>query len=259
SADLGAFRWTPQKGLELMSDLLKSGGAASQVAGWQLNGAVGVSADGAVIVGTGIDPNGRRQAWRAQFPTLRLTNFPLANYTPYTAPIITVFDHSMRAAPNATLLGLYNCDGVVLAFTGDVAARAEIHKRFNSFGTHPGDTNCADGLGYTSSTTTADSPPFALQGVNYTGIHFTGPKYLYYDGHPGYDYRATWGTPVFSVTAGTVFYPHSAVGMIGSPGRDKSPEYDAYCRWHSLGLVPDSAKDQFRIYYLHLLTHENDF
>jgi probable HAF family extracellular repeat protein len=84
SSDLGAFRWTAERGLELISDLLKSGGTSAQIAGWQLVGATGVSADGAVIVGTGVDPNGHRQAWIVHFspcsPTLSTISATLCHY-----------------------------------------------------------------------------------------------------------------------------------------------------------------------------------
>src|SRR5262249_48270915 len=101
---------------------------------------------------------------------LSLVSFPLLNHTPYTAPIVTVFDHSMNTASNSGIVGLYNCDGMVLAFTGDAAIGAFTHGKYNSFGKNPGDTTCSHGLGYANGSTKKTSEPFTLAGVNYTGI-----------------------------------------------------------------------------------------
>ncbi len=58
-----AFRWTPGKGMESVRQLLIDSGV--DLTGWHLSGAHGVSADGRVIVGDGINPNGQYEAWRA--------------------------------------------------------------------------------------------------------------------------------------------------------------------------------------------------
>ncbi len=62
-----AFRWTAAEGMRSLRDILvKDYGLGNQLAGWILNIAVGCSADGRVIVGTGTDPAGNEEAWIAR-------------------------------------------------------------------------------------------------------------------------------------------------------------------------------------------------
>jgi probable HAF family extracellular repeat protein len=67
SASDRAFRWTPKKGMQNLQGLLVRAGVTS-VNGWILLGATGVSADGTVIVGEGINPAKQREAFRAVLP-----------------------------------------------------------------------------------------------------------------------------------------------------------------------------------------------
>jgi probable HAF family extracellular repeat protein len=67
SASDRAFRWTTQKGMQNLQQLLVKAGVTS-VSGWILLGATGVSADGTVIVGEGINPAKQREAFRAVLP-----------------------------------------------------------------------------------------------------------------------------------------------------------------------------------------------
>jgi probable HAF family extracellular repeat protein len=62
-----AFRWTSQRGIENLQQLLQKAGVTS-VNGWVLLGATGVSRDGTVIVGEGINPAKQREAFRAVVP-----------------------------------------------------------------------------------------------------------------------------------------------------------------------------------------------
>ena len=52
-------------GMRALADVL-SGLGVTEYAGWVLQRANGISADGLTIVGTGIDPQGRPQAWFAR-------------------------------------------------------------------------------------------------------------------------------------------------------------------------------------------------
>jgi len=66
SSDVGAdvaVIWDEAGRLHVVSDLLASDGRAMS-AGWTLTRARGLSADGRVIVGDGIDPSGAAEAWR---------------------------------------------------------------------------------------------------------------------------------------------------------------------------------------------------
>jgi probable HAF family extracellular repeat protein len=67
SASNRAFRWTASKGMQDIQKLLLNAGATS-VQGWILTNANRVSADGTVIVGTGLDPNKQTRAFRATLP-----------------------------------------------------------------------------------------------------------------------------------------------------------------------------------------------
>ena len=62
-----AFRWTAATRMQSVLTLLQAAGVVT-MAGWQLRSANGVSADGTVIVGDGVDPLGNVQAWIARLP-----------------------------------------------------------------------------------------------------------------------------------------------------------------------------------------------
>ena len=181
--------------------------------------------------------------WALSFP---ITHFPLSGQSPYGsdttnplgARITSVFDHSMpwenaKQVPTKAEGVLYRCDDFALAFTGAVGTRKA--------GTDDPDDSCI-APGYQQD---RKGTPFDLGGVNYYGV--SGKTwYLNYDGHPGYDYVADH-EPVFAATSGILFYPWESVGMTGR-------SYHAYCFFHALSEVPDSAPT-YRLYYLHLSTH----
>jgi probable HAF family extracellular repeat protein len=66
ATDVGrqAFLWTAEGGIKNLRDLLLSSGATG-LTGWTLRQARGVSADGRVISGFGINPRGQVEAWIA--------------------------------------------------------------------------------------------------------------------------------------------------------------------------------------------------
>ena len=154
-----------------------------------------------------------------------------------TAPINSVFDHSMRNRQNG--IAPYQCDGRVIAYTGEVGLLE---------GWPITSPNCANQPGYSHPSSEQKAPPknpFTVNGT-YTGAN--QPWLLNYDGHAGIDYRASMSTPVYAVISGTVSYPMSIVGA--RDGR-------AYYTFHTLELAPDGFPD-YRIYYLHLSSHELD-
>ncbi len=93
--------------------------------------------------------------------------FPLKDKTPYTATINSVFDHSMTKP--------YSANQIVVAYTGE--------KGKAIYGKDYVITINGNALyGFKNS----DSSNFNING------HYSGggsPSYLYYDGHPGYDYK----------------------------------------------------------------------
>jgi murein DD-endopeptidase MepM/ murein hydrolase activator NlpD len=115
--------------------------------------------------------------------------FPLQinNYTPYTAPISTVFDHSGSAQYS-------DSDHIVIAFTGEMSENQTAY---------PGST-CYE---------KNDSSAFG-SGFNYTGTSGTGGAYyLCYNGHPGTDYPAANNTPIYAVADGIAHIPSSFPGV----------------------------------------------
>jgi len=149
------------------------------------------------------------------------------NLNAYTAPIVSVFDHSMKDKKGT--YRLYQCDEVVEAYTGEIG------------NLDPDVKGCPNYPGYTQ----AGNIPFQVNG------HYVGasghPEYLNYDGHPGIDFRAADETEVYAVANGTIWYPKNIVGI-------RTPPNEASKTYHVLELAPDDAPG-YKIYYLHLSTH----
>ncbi len=110
-------------------------------------------------------------------------SFPLSNYTPYNAPITSVFDHSG---------GRYIADHKVVAYTGEEGTVRNDKEPPAHFGSK---------LLY--SYKKLDKSTF-LSNINYVGTTKTGPNTLNYDGHPGYDYAVPIGTGIHAAADGTV-------------------------------------------------------
>lgn len=103
----------------------------------------------------------------------RLSVFPIPNKTYLTASINSVFDHS-AATPTP-----YCADNRVVAYTGEEGQ--------NQYGSDlVGNVNgCGNLYGFKKD---AVGSAFSVGGQYVGG---GTPQYLYYDGHPGYDYRTT--------------------------------------------------------------------
>ncbi len=65
--DYHAFIWTEQQGLRLLEDVLIDD-YGIDLTGWSIQSATGISANGMTIVGSGINPNGDREAFIAIIP-----------------------------------------------------------------------------------------------------------------------------------------------------------------------------------------------
>jgi probable HAF family extracellular repeat protein len=72
--DERAFVWTQLRDMFNLRDELVALGL--DLTGWTLTAATGVSADGTVIVGRGINPSGDPEAWRAEVPELAPPSIP---------------------------------------------------------------------------------------------------------------------------------------------------------------------------------------
>ncbi len=71
-----AYRWTAATGMQSIEDVLSADGA--DLAGWILQSAQNVSADGSVITGSGADPSGKSEAWIAHIPVNAFAMLDLA-------------------------------------------------------------------------------------------------------------------------------------------------------------------------------------
>jgi streptogramin lyase len=159
--------------------------------------------------------------------------------TAYTAPINSVFDHDM-AHPYTCMPKIQTCNPAdpkqeeyptVTAFTNETGLR--------SSGVKPKTTCYSQG-----------GEAFYITG------NYTGGKYLCYDNHPGYDYRAGEGTEVYATLSGTIYYPTAMVGIcVPSASNSKCPpDNGPYYLYHVMELIPDSLPN-LKIYHLHLSTH----
>ncbi len=62
------FIWDAPSGLRDLEDVLVGDLGLAEAADWHLGYATGISADGQVIVGSGVNPSGDREAWMATIP-----------------------------------------------------------------------------------------------------------------------------------------------------------------------------------------------
>jgi murein DD-endopeptidase MepM/ murein hydrolase activator NlpD len=186
-------------------------------------------------------PGGRIFAQEAQsLAPIQLT-FPLKatvpnqdqHLTPSSAPVNSVFDHSMLDA--TTHYVIYGCDKTVVAVNG---TRGVYGPGYPILG-----VGCNAGYKVQN---VQNPPPISLApDVSYSGWGL--PGYLFYDGHPGIDYVAAMDTQVYAVVNGTIHYPTRMVGL-GYPA----------AAYHTLEIVPDHAPvlpPPYVLYYLHLDTY----
>jgi uncharacterized repeat protein (TIGR03803 family) len=158
----------------------------------------------------------------------------LPQYTLKNLPITSVFDHSMANA--------YECGGggwgVVTAFTTESASSPV--------------TDLAFGCGTTKTPLYGRSNPSIpsfLEGYNYQQPR----SVLYYDGHPGYDYKFGSSTPLYPAISGCVTYSQPAAGVTAAKG-------------HVLAIIPQPSSPlggcqnilknpQYSIVYMHLSSY----
>src|SRR3990167_1775907 len=120
-------------------------------------------------------------------------SFPLPDYTPTTARISSVFDHSMEYP--------YCPDQIVCTYTDEKGTIPNYNEK-----PYPASssTNCPGQNLY--SYKKIDETTFYKKGkLNYVGTTLTGSSTLNYDGHPGYDFPVEKNTKVLAAASGTAY------------------------------------------------------
>jgi probable HAF family extracellular repeat protein len=74
--DFEAFIWDGTNGMRNLRELLIAQG--NDLTGWSLSEARGISADGRIIIGFGINPEGNREAWLAELTPQQVVPEPVA-------------------------------------------------------------------------------------------------------------------------------------------------------------------------------------
>jgi hypothetical protein len=141
-------------------------------------------------------PNGKayvRTSYVPQVNTPPFLNFPVHNWTPSTAPVTAIMDHSRPDYVVNT--GKYNKDHAIRTAQGATYPILAINQ---------GSGNDFAVL----SPNTVVSTLFNYVGVSAEG----GAMNLQYDGHPGYDYGFGCGTDIYAAAAGTVMTDQDFVG-----------------------------------------------
>jgi fibronectin type 3 domain-containing protein len=148
-------------------------------------------------------------------------SFPLAGKTPFTAQIISIFDHAMTLP--------YSAGAGVTAYTGEVGSVQDL--------TEPP-------AGASQNLFSFDKPDHSSFVINghYVGTQLTGSTALNYDGHPGYDYVASAGTDVFADADGIAHFPASF------PGVSNAAVFHTLAIDHGNGYIT---------YYLHLSSYQS--
>jgi hypothetical protein len=202
------------------------GGGSSYSAGTRTNHTRGFQTGNGLVIITPI--------------TSGFLNFPLKHQTPYTRPINAVFDHS-EIKP-------YTNNKKVVAYTGEQGKCATGNQDFKGpVGSHAGFRQL-NGEPFTVNKKYAGGGQYCktldCKGTSLSPLRCS--TFLFYDGHPGIDFRTKdlggcGRVDVIAAVSGTLYYPDEIVGANGK-------------RFHVLAIRPDAHPD-YRIYYLHLSTY----
>lgn len=188
------------------------------------------------------------QAPYAIATTSGFLTFPIAGIGPQTAGISSIFDHS-QSAPYS------NKTNAVSAYTGEIGV-CDPNNAAQNLRSLVGTKNLSglrkpDGSAffvngnYTGGASGSNSPAETCAGV--ASGSSPSDTFLFYQGHPGYDYPQSCETGVYAAASGTVFYPTTAIPGYGIAALKK---------FHVLELDLDNPRG-FKIYYLHMTTYPN--
>ena len=95
------FIWDAEHGMRNLKSVLIAGGL--DLTGWTLYQATGVSADGSIVVGVGVNPEGQTEAWRATLAPLQWNEPPIASFTVETDGLTAHFDASSSSDPDGSI------------------------------------------------------------------------------------------------------------------------------------------------------------
>jgi murein DD-endopeptidase MepM/ murein hydrolase activator NlpD len=157
--------------------------------------------------------------------------FPISGQNPYTAPIITVLDHSTDYFYDKN-------QGQVAAYTGEQGVRTS---------SMPCGPSGLPPCGYYNLNFVPNDTTSTLQFIvngNYTGVSADAPdqyKVLNYRGHSGYDYGYGAGTVIVAAQSGTLYVP--ANDPVNDPGGN-----DPWCTFHSFYIDHGNG---WTTWYLH--------
>jgi probable HAF family extracellular repeat protein len=155
------------------------------------------------------------------FPLKGLAAGSDVGLTAATARINSVFDHSMQ---DLNGYHIYGCDKNVTDFVGEIAEKEPSVEVFH----------CNKGYSQGGS-------PFVVNG------HYTGGTTLFYDGHPGYDYRSAFGNDVYAAISGTIKYPTQSELTANHVTVGGDPD--------DLNVLELDSAEGLKLFYLHLSTH----
>ncbi len=177
-------------------------------------------------------------------PVATPLSFPLSGYTAYTASVSSVMDHSMTTP--------YTKDGTVSAFNGE---EGNVDNGCWCYST----SSACNSSNYTSCFAAGFKN---LEETGFlSGVIAYDDQYLYYDGHPGYDYPATLGTDIHAPADGTlcVATTHTAQRNPANVWRDES-----HCPLPSVVTTRWLDSDGYNTFYifhegLHVNGSTNDY
>ena len=168
--------------------------------------------------------------------------FPLENRGPYSALINTVFDHHVTTILNPPLPDTYCADDYVTAYTGEEGQRIYGVSTFKISFNKP--KQCpVNGTNILNGFQKQDDQPFVVNG------QYTGNDFLFYEGHPGFDYRTKdqardGRLPVFASANGTLSWTGTCGDKYGTMRIDHGNGFESqYLHLDCSSFVGNNPRD----------------
>ena len=193
--------------------------------------------------------DGRQIIARAD-PQFEFLTFPLEGEGPWTKNVSAVLDHSVKTDKNGVPFYYKNdLNGVVQPYAGVSGIKDCGLKDFKECVQLAGKFV----RGYKNED---DSPFFTVGDINYTGgggcqvngVTVACISWLFYDGHAGYDYPASLGTPIVAPADGYLFVPETDPVTAGG-GTNPKRAGAVVNKFFAMALKHDNG---FTTWYLHV-------